>query len=201
MTIRAVFDTSVVVGRVRRISRGSALVVGVGWVTRLLSVVARRVWISFGHPAEDPSSTTRFPTFVDIARQNAFFSAVERSIDVGLDAARRSQAAHILAPVLTRTRSLEPWQRVTLLGWTLLVATLTYGAFFALGTEHVRVPPVVLACGVMGFGLGLIWWSHPIAAAWIDRQRRRVATGDPGSGDDAARRAEKDRRDTPERAE
>jgi hypothetical protein len=69
--------------------------------------------------------------------------------------------------------ALEPFQRVRLLGWMIVVAVTTRAALYVLAGNRVSSPTLAIWALVFGAGAFMMAVPRSVAVAWVEWRRRR----------------------------
>jgi hypothetical protein len=149
----------------RSVWRGSGLATCLTRLERSLSVHSS--WIG-GRLARYPASR-EFAGAIRTAEDSVLVSAVDRLWD-GLARARCHSGTARLADALLGP--LEPWQRVRVIGWIIVVAMLVH-ALLSVDTlvRNWRSATVWVALSVSG--IVLVGACRPLATAWAHRRWRQ----------------------------
>ena len=111
----------------------------------------------------------------EIAAQSRLVQFVDRLLSLPALAWQSSAVARKMGPVLREVQALELWQKIRLAGWMLAVGLLARVISYLLIADE-PVGRVTLAVWGITAGLALLTmaWSREIAAAWVDRAKRRL---------------------------
>jgi hypothetical protein len=158
-------DSSRVVAALRPVLRGSAIVTVLVRLGRSLS--GRSSWIA-GQLARHPPSRD-FPHAMRVVTTSRLLTAVDRFFLAVIRGWEQSAVRRVLI-VDSGIMELETWEQVRLLGWVIVVATLTHGAL-AYATVFRGWRGLVVWIGFLTIGFFLIAACRPVAVAWRNWRR------------------------------
>lgn len=158
------WESSRVLGGLRRIVRGSLLYAALTRLGRSLS--GQSSWIGTWLARHPPSRD--FPHATRLIATSALFGAIERFFIVTARAWQGSTAKRVV--VDQTIAPLEPWQRVRLVGWVIIVAAITHAGLSAstlLDNWRARLVWALM----LGVGVTMVAACRPVAAAWRNWRR------------------------------
>ena len=158
-------DSSRVVAVLRRVCRGSVICTVLVRLKRSLS--SRSSWIA-GQLARHPPSRD-FPHAMRVVTTSRLLGAIDHFFLAMIRGWQGSAVRRVLI-VDSRIAELETWQQVRLLGWVVVVATLTHGAL-AYATVFHGWRGLAVWIAILMTGLFLIAACRPVAVAWRNWRR------------------------------
>ncbi len=159
------WESSRVVTALRRVCRGSVICITFIRLGRSLS--SQSSWIANQLARHPPSRD--FPHAMRVVTTSRVLGAVDSLFLASIRAWQQSAVRRVLI-VDSGITEIETWQQVRLLGWVIIVATLTHGAL-AFATVFHGWRGLVVWGAVLATGLGLIAGCRPIAVAWRNWRR------------------------------
>jgi len=167
--MNAVFESSVIVRTLRRWGPSSVLVAGLLAIGRAF----RRVDEAIARAAADKASAEDHARARAIIADSRLVQAVERLFTAPAVAWRYSRVRPMVESIRDDVRALDPALRVRLLGWMIVVASVTRAALFvAVGN---RPSAITLAVWGIVVAVGAIMMAAPasISVAWAEWRGRR----------------------------
>jgi len=165
--MNAVVESSLVVGWLRRVVSSSVVCAFLAAVVRPVLRAAR-----YRRGKMAPRAVPRDEAAVTaVVNSSCLLTAVEGCFITSSMAWRHSAAGGFMTHAFHQVRALEPWQRVCLIGWMLLVAVLIYGLLVGFDDLFASSVALMVWGGLLVLALGLMWGCRAVALAWVHRGR------------------------------
>lgn len=120
-----------------------------------------------------PDAQLELARVVAMADNSLVLSTLEHFFRAPAAAFPDSAAATVWLAIVAPVFQAEAWQRVRLLGWMLLVSTVTAGWVAGFGDSASRTFLVAIWVSALALAIGLMIGSRRIAAAWHEYKAAR----------------------------
>jgi hypothetical protein len=163
------FESSVVVRALKRMAGTSLIVSAFAAIGRAFQRVDRAI----EQAAADKESAVDAARVRAIVADSRLVQAIERLCEAPSLAWRHSRARTVFDPVAANVRALDPGQRVRLLGWMIVVATVTRAGLFVLFGNRPSLVALAVWGVIVAVGAIMMAAPAPIAVAWTEWRKRR----------------------------
>jgi hypothetical protein len=164
-----VLESSVVVRTLRRLGPTSLLLSGLSSLGRAFQRIDRAI-AQAAAEKESPEDASRVRSVVADSR---LVQMAERFVEAPSVAWRYSRVRPVVEGLAANVRALDMARRVRLIGWMIVVATVTRAGLFVIVGNRPSLVTLAIWGVVVAVGAIMMAAPAPIGVAWMEWRRRR----------------------------